>query len=310
MLVLGLNGVIHLICQLRINMSFKQRLFILAQYIIPQHLLSRLIGYLADCQWSYVKNKLISCFIKHYKVDMSQAIYESYYEYKNFNDFFTRALKEGSRPIDIAENIIISPADGAVSQIGTIQEGRVLQAKGHDYSIIDLLGGNTDRAKPFISGHFATIYLSPSDYHRVHMPITGTLREMIYVPGQLFSVNQTTAENVSNLFARNERVICIFDTVIGQMAIVLVGAMIVASIETVWAGLVTPLKRTLKTTYYDASARKPIILQKGAELGRFKLGSTVIIAFEPNKILWQDNIQATKPLHMGQTIASIMINNQ
>ena len=123
-----------------------------------------------------------------------------------------------------------------------------MQAKGHDYSIIDLLGGNTVRAKPFINGHFATIYLSPSDYHRVHMPITGTLREMIYVPGQLFSVNQATAENVSNLFARNERVICIFDTVIGQMAVVLVGAMIVASIETVWAGLVTPLKRTLKTT--------------------------------------------------------------
>lgn len=286
-------------------MTFKQRLFIIAQYITPQHLLSRIIGSLAESQAPWFKNKLISWFIDRYKVNMSEAVYESYHEYKNFNEFFTRPLKEGMRPIDMAADAVVCPADGAVSELGTINEGRVLQAKGHDYSLADLLGGDTERAKPFLNGEFATIYLSPRDYHRVHMPVTGTLTEMIYVPGQLFSVNQTTAENVSSLFARNERVVCMFDTEYGQMAVVLVGAMIVASIETVWAGLVTPPKRMLKTTKYDETTRQPIVLEKGAELGRFKLGSTAIMVFEPNRITWNEELKSLVPTKMGQRIATI-----
>lgn len=290
-------------------MTFKQRLFIIAQYITPQHLLSRIIGSLAESQAPWFKNKLISWFIDRYKVNMSEAVYESYHEYKNFNEFFTRPLKEGMRPIDMAADAVVCPADGAVSELGTINEGRVLQAKGHDYSLADLLGGDTERAKPFLNGEFATIYLSPRDYHRVHMPVTGTLTEMIYVPGQLFSVNQTTAENVSSLFARNERVVCMFDTEYGQMAVVLVGAMIVASIETVWAGLVTPPKRMLKTTKYDETTRQPIVLEKGAELGRFKLGSTAIMVFEPNRITWNEELKSLVPTKMGQRIATISAKN-
>lgn len=291
-------------------MTFKQQLFIILQYITPQHLLSRLIGSLAECQADFFKNKLISWFINYYKVDMSEAVNENYLEYKHFNDFFTRALKDGMRPIDIADEAIICPADGAISEIGTINEGRLLQAKDHNYSVVDLLGGDSIRAEPFSNGQFATIYLSPKDYHRVHMPVTGTLKEMIHVPGQLFSVNQTTAENVSGLFARNERVVCIFDTHLGEMAVVLVGAMIVASIETVWAGLVTPLKRNIKVTRYDSAARQPIVLEKGMEIGRFKLGSTAIVLFESNKIAWLEDLYPKTTTKVGQRIAVTLTESQ
>jgi phosphatidylserine decarboxylase len=197
----------------------------------------------------------------------------------------------------------LSPADGAVSQLGPIEHGRVFQAKGHSFSVLELLGGDSAVAAPFMGGDFATIYLSPKDYHRVHMPLAGTLREMVYIPGRIFSVNQTTAENVPELFARNERVACIFDTERGPMAVVLVGAMIVASIETVWAGLVTPPKRELKTFRYDEAARGPIHLEKGAELGRFKLGSTAIVLFGPDQVKWSEELLAGTPVQMGQGIA-------
>jgi len=196
----------------------------------------------------------------------------------------------------------LSPADGAVSQLGAIEHGRVFQAKGHSYSVLELVGGDPAVASQFMGGEFATIYLSPKDYHRVHMPLAGTLREMIYVPGRLFSVNQTTAENVPELFARNERAVCIFDTERGPMAVVLVGAMIVASIETVFAGLVTPPKRELKTFRYDEAARAPIHLEKGAELGRFKLGSTAIVLFGPEQVKWAQELTAGSPVMMGQKI--------
>lgn len=286
-------------------MTFKKRLFIIVQYLLPQHLLSRLIGCLADCEVVWIKNKLISYFIERYKVNMSEAVAESFHEYKSFNEFFTRPLKEGMRPIDQATDSVICPADGAISEIGVITEGRILQAKGHDYSLVDLLGGDTERARSFLKGSFATVYLSPSDYHRVHMPVTGTLKEMIYVPGQLFSVNQTTAENVSGLFARNERVVCIFDTAYGKMAVVLVGAMIVASIETVWAGLVTPPKRAIKVTQYDENSRKPIVLEKGAELGRFKLGSTAIIVFEEDTVSWDAELKQLSITKVGQRLGTM-----
>lgn len=284
-------------------MTIKQRLFIIFQYVIPHHLLSRLIGRLAQCRVKCIKNTLIRWFISHYQVDMAQAEYESYYEYENFNDFFTRALKQGMRPINDALDVIVSPVDGVISEMGTITEGRILQAKGHDYGVADLLGGDSQKAAQFSGGEFATIYLSPRDYHRIHMPVAGTLKEMTYVPGRLFSVNQTTAEHVPNLFARNERVVCLFDTEFGEMAVILVGAMIVASIETTWSGLVTPPTRELKTFRYDESARQAIYLEKGAELGRFKLGSTVIVMFKQNNISWKEMLKINDVLTVGAEIA-------
>lgn len=282
----------------------KQRLFILSQYLLPHHLLSRLVGCAAECRVGWIKNCLITWFAKHYQVNMSEAQIDEPTRFEHFNAFFTRALKDGVRPLDPTPDAILCPADGAVSQLGQIEHGRVFQAKGQSFSAVELLGGDSERASPFMGGEFATIYLSPKDYHRVHMPLTGTLREMIYVPGRLFSVNQTTAENVPELFARNERVVCLFDTERGPMAVVLVGAMIVASIETVWAGLVTPPKRALKTFRYDDAARAPISLEKGAELGRFKLGSTAIVLFGPNQVRWAEELAANSSVQMGQRLGS------
>lgn len=282
----------------------KDRLFILSQYLLPHHLISRAAGALAECRVGWVKNTFIKWFARHFQVDMRQALVEDPTAYEHFNAFFTRALKDGARPLDTTPGAILSPADGTVSQLGAIEHGRIFQAKGHSYSLLELLGGNPDIAAPFMGGEFATIYLSPKDYHRVHMPLGGTLREMIYVPGRIFSVNQVTAENVPELFARNERVVCLFDTELGPMAVVLVGAMIVASIETVWAGLVTPPKRTLRSWRYDEAARAPVYLEKGAELGRFKLGSTAIVLFGPQQARWSEDLAALSPVLMGQAIGS------
>lgn len=284
-------------------MDIKQRLFIFMQYILPHHTLSRLIGCLAECQTPWFKNRLIAWFIKRYQVNMSEALLEDPSAYRHFNDFFTRSLKEDARPLDNSEKAVLSPADGAISQLGSIEHGRIFQAKGHSFSLLELLGGDAERAAPFMGGSFSTVYLSPKDYHRVHMPLTGILREMVYIPGRLFSVNQTTAENVPELFARNERVACIFDTEQGPMAVVLVGAMIVASIETVWAGQVTPPLRNLRTYDYSQAARQPITLEKGAELGRFKLGSTAIVLFGPNHVAWDDALQETSAVQVGQRLA-------
>ncbi|WAG78600.1 archaetidylserine decarboxylase [Metapseudomonas furukawaii] len=281
----------------------KERLFILSQYLLPHHLLSRLAGCIAECRVRWFKNAFTGWFAKRYRVDMSEALVEDLTAYEHFNAFFTRALKPGARPLDDTPGAILCPADGAISQLGTIEHGRCLQAKGHSFSALELLGGDAERAAPFMGGEFATVYLSPRDYHRVHAPLGGTLREMVYVPGRLFSVNQSTAENVPELFARNERVACIFDTERGPMAVVLVGAMIVASIETTWAGLVTPPKRELKTFGYDEAARAPIQLEKGEELGRFKLGSTAIVLFGPDQIRWADSAWPGSPVRMGQLLA-------
>ncbi|MGH8352608.1 MAG: archaetidylserine decarboxylase [Pseudomonas sp.] len=283
----------------------KDRLFILSQYLLPHNLLSRLAGCVAECQVPWFKNAFITWFARHFQVDMRQALVEEPSAYENFNAFFTRALKDDARPLDPTPGAILCPADGTVSQLGAIEHGRLFQAKGHNFSALELLGGDAERAAPFMGGDFATIYLSPKDYHRVHMPLAGTLREMVYVPGRLFSVNQTTAQNVPELFARNERVVCLFDTERGPMAVVLVGAMIVASIETVWAGLVTPPQRALKSYRYDEAARAPIHLEKGAELGRFKLGSTAIVLFGPQQVRWAADLAAASPVRMGQGLAQV-----
>ncbi len=282
----------------------KERLFIISQHLLPHHLLSRLAGCIAECRVSWFKNAFTRWFAERYQVNMSEALVEDLSTYEHFNAFFTRALKDGARPLDQTAGAVLCPADGAISQLGLIENGRIFQAKGHSFSLLALLGGDSDRAAPFMGGQFATVYLSPKDYHRVHMPLTGTLREMVYVPGRLFSVNQSTAENVPELFARNERVVCLFDTERGPMAVVMVGAMIVASIETVWAGLVTPPKRELKTLRYDAAAREPITLEKGAELGRFKLGSTAIVLFGAEQVSWAENLQAGSSVRMGELLGS------
>jgi len=278
-------------------------LFVYSQYLTPQHLLSRTAGKVAECEIPGFKNKLISWFIDKYGVNMSEATLQSPEDFKHFNDFFTRELQAGARTIDADPATIISPVDGAISQLGEISHGQVFQAKGQSFSVVELLGGDTKRAEPFLSGDFATIYLSPKDYHRIHMPCTGTLREMIYIPGKLFSVNPVTAENVPRLFARNERVAAIFDTEFGPMAMVLVGAMIVASIETVWSGLVAPLKREVKSIPYGSN--QSITLEKGQEMGRFKLGSTVVLAFPPNKTDFIASLKATSDVQMGQAFGTI-----
>ncbi|MDH4563327.1 archaetidylserine decarboxylase [Pseudomonas sp. BN411] len=281
----------------------KERLFIISQYLLPHHLLSRLAGCIAECRVHWLKNAFTTWFAKRYQVNMSEALVEDVTAYEHFNAFFTRALKPGARQLDETPGAILCPADGAISQIGPIEHGRCFQAKGHSFSVLELLGGDAERAAPFMGGEFATVYLSPKDYHRVHAPLGGTLREMVYVPGRLFSVNQSTAENVPELFARNERVVCIFDTERGPMAVVLVGAMIVASIETTWAGLVTPPKRELKTFSYDEAARAPITLEKGDELGRFKLGSTAIVLFGPDQVRWAESAWPGSQVRMGQLLA-------
>ena len=260
------------------------KLFIIFQHIIPQHFLSRAIGLLANCRIGFIKNFLITIFIKKYNVDMSEAKYKSATDFGCFNDFFTRQLEPGIRPQAQDPEAIACPVDGAVSAIGDIQAEQVFQAKGKSFSLTALLGGNPQHAKLFGSGKFATLYLSPRDYHRIHMPVTGTLEEMIYIPGKLFSVNQTTVENIDELFARNERVVCIFKTEFGPMALILVGAMIVASIETVWAGQVAPSRLKQHTELYRDQA--PIVIRKGEEMGLFKLGSTAIILFPPDVMSW------------------------
>lgn len=279
----------------------KDSLFILLQHLLPQHLLSRLVGRLAECRTPWVKNLFINWFRQRYQVDMSQALQPDPEAYEHFNAFFTRALKPDARPLDNTPGAILSPADGAISQLGPIEQGRIFQAKGRSYSLNTLLGGDAAHAQPFINGQFATIYLSPRDYHRVHMPIAGTLRESIYIPGDLYSVNQVTAAGVDNLFARNERLVAIFDTELGPMAMVLVGAMIVAGIETVWNGQVAPLPR--QPLVLDAApGQNQVQLAAGEEMGRFKLGSTVILLFGPEVMGWAEQLAAGDAVVMGRSI--------
>jgi phosphatidylserine decarboxylase len=281
-------------------MNVKQAAAVLPQYILPHHPLSRLMGLLLQSQNPALKNWLINKAIAHYHVNMDEALEPDINAYPSFNHFFTRALKPEARPL--APDGIVSPADGAVSQAGDLDDGRILQAKGKNYSVVELLGGSKSRARQFKNGKFATIYLSPKDYHRLHMPLTGMLREMVHVPGRLFSVNAVTADGVPNLFARNERVAAIFDTEAGPMALVLVGAIFVASIETVWHGVVTP--PTAKSVYTWGYEQHPMQLQRGQEMGRFNMGSTIIVLFGKDAMLWESGLVAGKKVRMGESIGS------
>lgn len=261
------------------------QLKITLQYILPKHLISRLVGYLAAARLGFISHALMKLFIRAYGINMAEARYENPSDYASFNDFFTRPLKDGARPVVADQQTLAHPVDGAISQAGAIAGDQLIQAKGHFYSVKALLGGDENAAAEFQDGTFACIYLAPKDYHRIHMPIAGTLREMIYVPGELFSVNPLTAANVPGLFARNERVVTIFDTAVGPMALVLVGATIVASIETVWAGTVTPPTGSEVFRWqYPAEGPNAVHLEKGAEMGRFKLGSTVVLTFAKDAV--------------------------
>lgn len=276
------------------------RLFILMQYLVPQHLLSRIVGMVGRCRLKPVKGLFIRWFIGRYGVDMNEAAQPDPAEYDSFIDFFTRPLKAGIRPLVGDETMPVSPVDGEVSQAGRLEDDLLLQAKGRQYSLRDLLGDDR-HTETFCNGSFVTLYLAPGDYHRIHMPMAGTLTGMRYVPGSLFSVNHTTAQHVPGLFARNERVVCFFDTDLGPMAMVLVGAMIVAGIETVWSGEVCPAARgPFFKDYRDYSPA--VQLGRGAEMGRFKLGSTVIVMFGPDAITFNERLKHGERVRMGQAL--------
>lgn len=281
------------------------KFFVLSQYITPQLAVSRLAGRLADNDRTpALKNRVVRWFIGRYGVNMSEAAEPNPEAYPSFNAFFTRALKPGARPVDSGDTTLVSPVDGAISQLGHVTDDRVFQAKGQSFSLTELLGGDEQRAADFAEGEFATIYLSPKDYHRIHMPLAGRLREMVYIPGKLFSVNPVTAENVPNLFARNERVACIFDTDAGPMAMVLVGAMIVGSVETTWSGVVAPGNGQVTSTRYD-NGQADIRFEKGEEMGRFRLGSTVVLVMPKGSVTWNEDEVPGKTVRMGEAFGTM-----
>ncbi len=269
---------------------------------LPHHALSLLVGWLADRRWKWLKNRFIAWFIKRYNVDMTEALYSDYHAYSTFNEFFTRHLRSGVRPVDANPNAIISPVDGAVSELGRLTGDRILQAKGKFYDLTALLGGCAEHVECFQEGEFLTAYLAPKDYHRIHMPIAGRLLEMIHVPGRLFSVNPISVAHIDNLFARNERVVCLFETALGPMAMVIVGAMLVGSIVTVWHGQVTPPTR--KTVHRFNYHKENIELGRGDEIGHFKMGSTVILLFPKNSITWHERLKADSIIKLGEMIAT------
>lgn len=272
--------------------------FILAQNALPHHAVSRLAGKLASSETPWVKDLLIRRFIAAYDVDMSEAA-RSADEFRSFNDFFTRELRPGARPLADAGQFVLSPADGAISQIGRVERGRIFQAKGKHFTAAQLLGGDEEAAARFEGGSFATIYLSPRDYHRVHMPAAGRLLSTTYVPGDLFSVNRVTAESIDGLFARNERLACLFESELGAFASVMVGAMIVAGIETVWSGLTpTHAPEFISESFGEDGPA----LAAGEEMGRFILGSTVVLLFEPGKVEWLAAIEPGDAVRLGQAL--------
>lgn len=281
-------------------MTLKNTIVELSQTILPHHLLSQFVSKFTHCENVTWKNFLIRQIATRYGVNWDESITQDLNAFKSFNEFFTRELKAGARPLVTEKDAIASPADGVVSQAGKITGGDIFQAKGKRFTVTDLLGGDSERAAKFNDGEFATIYLSPKDYHRLHMPISGTLREMVHVPGRLFSVNGATTEAVNGLFAKNERVVAIFDTEIGQVALVLVGAIFVSSIETVWHGVVTPPSiKSVRSWNYETDAP---ILKIGDEMGRFNMGSTIIVLFEKDKMVWNTDLLAGKTVKLGEKI--------
>ncbi len=275
------------------------------QRLLPHHLLSRGMHALTRSRNPLIRRPLINFFLRQFQIDLSQAEIQDPTRFNTFNEFFTRALRESARPLCQEDDALLSPVDATVSQFGTLDDGAILQAKGKAFDLIALLGGDESRAAPFRDGHFVTLYLSPRDYHRIHMPLSGTLREMVYVPGRLFSVSPATTRALPDLFARNERVTLIFDTEIGPLAMVLVGALFVGSIETVWAGEVTPPPgKRVRAWRYEGPAQ-PEPFTAGDEVGRFNMGSTVILLTPPETLSWDSCVSCEQKFVMGQRIATI-----
>jgi len=282
--------------------SWLDKLRVLPQYFIPQRFLTSLVYRITRCEIPWFKNNLIKLFISVFDVDMSLAKNPDPESYSSFNTFFTRGLSPEARPITLDEKIILSPVDGAISQIGNIQNNTIIQAKGKSYTLKHLLVED-ELVNMFSGGTFATLYLAPRDYHRIHMPVSGQLSRMIYVPGKLFAVNSHSVRVVDAVFAKNERVINIFDTDIGPMAVVMVGALNVGSMETVWSGQITPAKnRIINDTQFSGNDIK---LEQGQEMGRFNMGSTVILLFPKNVIQWSADMVADKTIVMGEKIARV-----
>jgi len=278
-------------------------------YCLPHHASARLIRRLARVRVAAVKNFLIARFAARYRVDMSIARQPDPRAYPDFNSFFTRALAPGARPVVAGADEIACPVDGTVSQAGPVEQDRLLQAKGIDYTLAGLLGGDEALARRFRGGSFATVYLSPRDYHRIHMPLAGTLAAMRYVPGRLFSVNDFSTRHVRNLFARNERLITLFDTAAGPMAVILVGAFFVAGIETVWAGEVSRARPQGSWQHYKHGRPVTVELARGEEMGRFNMGSTVIVLFGPGRVRWAETLVPGAAVGMGELMGSIKIQD-
>ncbi len=271
-------------------------------FLLPQHFLSSLLHRFIRIKQPGFKNLQISQFIKLFKVNMNEAVENDINSFEDFNHFFTRQLKTDARADNTRSNELCCPVDGAISAIGNIEDEQLIQAKGHYYSLNELLAGDQSLANTFRNGKFATIYLSPRDYHRIHMPIEGALTEMLHVPGQLFGVNRASVKTIPRLFARNERVINLFDTPAGPMALILVGAIFVSSIETTWHGVVTPprSKQVQRWQYQDEKK-----LQKAQEMGRFNMGSTVVLLFAKDMLEWNAQLQANTPVQLGQLLGKI-----
>ena len=275
------------------------RLAVLPQYLLPKGALTNFAGRVAGARGGAMTTRLIRWFVGRYNVNMDEALDPDITHYTSFNDFFTRALRPGVRPIAQAD--YVCPVDGRISQFGAIDKDQIFQAKGHNFTTTALVGGDTALAAQFEHGSFANLYLSPRDYHRIHMPCDGRLTRMIYVPGELFSVNPTTARGIPGLFARNERVVCVFDTANGPFVMTLVGATIVGSMATVWHGVVNPPRPgTLRDWDYQA---QNIHLHRGDEMGRFLLGSTVVLLMPQGDLHFTADWQATRPVRLGEAMA-------
>jgi phosphatidylserine decarboxylase len=285
-----------------IGTRFLDYIKILPLYCVPQHGLTAIVYRLTRIEYKPFKNILIKLFIKAFNVDMKQAIWQEPEEYSSFNTFFTRKLNPDARTWNRNKSLILSPVDGAVSQIGSINSEKIIQAKGIDYSLTRLLANDIEAIKTFQDGNFTTLYLSPRDYHRIHMPVNGRLVKTIYVPGDLFPVNTSSVRTVDQLFARNERHISLFETEIGLMAQIMVGAIFVGSMETVFAGQITPSKHREIDIKEFSDEDKSITLDQAEEFGRFNMGSTVILLFEKDRITWEESLKENDPIQVGQVI--------
>lgn len=279
----------------------RDKLFVFLQSLLPQHLLSQAAGWLANSRTPWIKDRFIHWFMDRYHIDLSEAVIEEPEAFDSFNDFFTRALKPEARPITAEPDAIACPVDGTIAQMGYAHENHLLQVKDHYFTLEALLGGDNQLAEAFHDGAYTTLYLAPHNYHRIHMPIKGRLTKTLFIPGKLFSVNRITTDLVPDLYARNERLVTVFDTAAGPMAVILVGAIVVGSMQTVW------MQHPLKSRQIQINTpHRTIELDQGAELGQFKLGSTVICLFGKNKINWLDSLTLNQPVKFGQNLGNII----